>query len=1058
MIIDQLFTSPLFESQMDPITQFASNAHEQWRGNFDPTGTKPRIKKNSDGTEGDINVPFADLHPDWQKENLAAGHAAHRAVKHFGHDMEKAAEYVHSEWMKRNPKADYNAAQHVPYDDLSDDEKEKDRVHVRTMMKLMGHHPKQGVTENTMFGDDQAFIDLITDPADKEKYINQRKKTKDIWALSLVNKSLRTAAYSEIYKLKDLKKQLAKKYNIASNVDDEEQGVAEVAPPGDKAERMVRHIKQGYARDGKLTPKEKGIAFATAWKAHNAGQVEEGEITKNTTGLKHRATDKYGAGDDEPHHYTGGRSGFSEPGKYARDLEHVNKQLVKDLDASMGISWKNRGPKGLEVDEQGVAEDTTDDLFNMRVDDPRIKRNQDITALAKEIYAQMVAERGQPMDRRQQQTWMAIAQTKAAAQLSNTAPQTQNDVPAQKPLPAGKPLPGEQTDSFIRKSSTQWESQGVAKGRQIDEVFADQGSGSTDRDNADYMKRRRAANKAGYTGRETKAGTWRVFKDGNAVAAAGPFKSADEAAAWIKKHKQGITEMDKSQTPPGRDGDPRPGPEKIAKPISQEKMVKHALDTLSKSMAKKDDKKKDVKESDTLMIKLKRAMVQEGRVKELADDLKTMSDADFMKKYGKAKAAIRKDMSRVDEARTDYTPDEMADMLSGKRSQKQIDADAERTRGPNKAPPTKESTQSRANRLNEKLATSDTLASGSGISRLGKKDIEPKLDFRTGLDVGDDESEFFEPDVRIGKPVEPDKADTDAFMSAVDSYGEQNPYMQSWGGKYADQDTRVAPLRPGEFNVGGTTWRRVEDPKKEVQWIPSSEADSIASWKANNPGKSAADWGPASIPAASKSSAAGGAPKTRWNVFTHEIEKLDPRTGTWTKMSDGSGANPNIDAATRDRARAWAAQQNAPGAALAGAMRSSGNPVDTAKKKTDWKSIYNLNKSIIGDNPNSIKPGMKLKMPDGSIYPVQPGDNLTKIAAKQSQVMSEAPKSAAVRLGNAIKRVQGTTAASQARSVIPSSIPKPEPKKDEKDEKEAKKVDESRAARRALMARIVNGG
>ena len=49
----------------------------------------------------------------------------------------------------------------------------------------------------------------------------------------------------------------------------------EAAPPGARAERMVKHIKQGYARDGKLTPKEKGIAFATAWKAHNAGRVEE---------------------------------------------------------------------------------------------------------------------------------------------------------------------------------------------------------------------------------------------------------------------------------------------------------------------------------------------------------------------------------------------------------------------------------------------------------------------------------------------------------------------------------------------------------------------------------------------------------------------------------------------------------------------------------------------------------------------------------------------------------------------------------------------------------------
>jgi hypothetical protein len=50
---------------------------------------------------------------------------------------------------------------------------------------------------------------------------------------------------------------------------------AEVAPPGAKAERMVKHIKKGYAKDGKVTPKEKGIAYATAWKAHNKGKVEE---------------------------------------------------------------------------------------------------------------------------------------------------------------------------------------------------------------------------------------------------------------------------------------------------------------------------------------------------------------------------------------------------------------------------------------------------------------------------------------------------------------------------------------------------------------------------------------------------------------------------------------------------------------------------------------------------------------------------------------------------------------------------------------------------------------
>ena len=53
-----------------------------------------------------------------------------------------------------------------------------------------------------------------------------------------------------------------------------EETIAEKAPPGAKYERMVRHIKKGYAKDGELTAKEKGIAFATAWKAKNLAKGE----------------------------------------------------------------------------------------------------------------------------------------------------------------------------------------------------------------------------------------------------------------------------------------------------------------------------------------------------------------------------------------------------------------------------------------------------------------------------------------------------------------------------------------------------------------------------------------------------------------------------------------------------------------------------------------------------------------------------------------------------------------------------------------------------------------
>ena len=50
----------------------------------------------------------------------------------------------------------------------------------------------------------------------------------------------------------------------------------EKAPPGAKAERMVKHIKKGYSKDGKLTDVEKRKAFGATWKAYNKGKLDEG--------------------------------------------------------------------------------------------------------------------------------------------------------------------------------------------------------------------------------------------------------------------------------------------------------------------------------------------------------------------------------------------------------------------------------------------------------------------------------------------------------------------------------------------------------------------------------------------------------------------------------------------------------------------------------------------------------------------------------------------------------------------------------------------------------------
>ena len=50
--------------------------------------------------------------------------------------------------------------------------------------------------------------------------------------------------------------------------------LTEVAPPSAKHERMIKHIKKGYAKDDKLTKREKSIAYATAWKHYKKENLD----------------------------------------------------------------------------------------------------------------------------------------------------------------------------------------------------------------------------------------------------------------------------------------------------------------------------------------------------------------------------------------------------------------------------------------------------------------------------------------------------------------------------------------------------------------------------------------------------------------------------------------------------------------------------------------------------------------------------------------------------------------------------------------------------------------
>jgi hypothetical protein len=98
---------------------------------------------------------------------------------------------------------------------------------------------------------------------------------------------------------------------------------------------------------------------------------------------------------------------------------------------------------------------------NMQQDDPRVRHAKDVADLAKVIYQNMVAERGQPMDRRQQNTWMTIAHEKAAAKFSQYRPGAQ---PPAKPA-AGFPSQG----SEYRRSRNIDNFESVAE-EQLDEL------------------------------------------------------------------------------------------------------------------------------------------------------------------------------------------------------------------------------------------------------------------------------------------------------------------------------------------------------------------------------------------------------------------------------------------------------------------------------------------------------------------------------------------------------------------------------------------------------------
>ena len=160
-----------------------------------------------------------------------------------------------------------------------------------------------------------------------------------------------------------------------------------------------------------------------------------------------------------------------------------------------------------------------------------------------------------------------------------------------------------------------------------------------------------------YVGRETKDGTWRVFKTGNAVAVAGPFKSAQEAQAWIKK--QSVQEkIDEAVSFKLKVTNPATGNSETQEFNSVTAMKDYAA--RAKQRGLKVSRIKSTNEADSakdLAIQAIQSKLKKAKVSYRDPNAKTAREEDRIAKMLAAKAKKKNESDELNEANTSYEKD-----------------------------------------------------------------------------------------------------------------------------------------------------------------------------------------------------------------------------------------------------------------------------------------------------------------------------------------------------------------------------------------------------------------
>jgi len=148
------------EQKFEIIQKVASTFHDEWRKNRlqDNWTYKPMIEKAEDETRTkehwtdtvDIaNTDFEDLPDNWKYENIEAAKVAVDLVyekdleKITAETIEEMSNIVHEKRLERNWIAWSFENQRVSYEDLSEEEKEKDRLQIKTAIEIINSYIKK---------------------------------------------------------------------------------------------------------------------------------------------------------------------------------------------------------------------------------------------------------------------------------------------------------------------------------------------------------------------------------------------------------------------------------------------------------------------------------------------------------------------------------------------------------------------------------------------------------------------------------------------------------------------------------------------------------------------------------------------------------------------------------------------------------------------------------------------------------------------------------------------------------------------------------------------------